>query len=158
MARYLVQSGAYPTTAVTVLLATGTAIKTLLQWTAASTRRLKVTAWGISFDAASSAAAVAVELLTTGTVAGTGGTAITPQPQDQGDPAAVSSTAAFGPSAEGSITTTRILQVVYVNPTSSYGWQFPLGREPVVALSDVLRIRVKAAATVNCYAWVECEE
>lgn len=159
MARYLIQSAAFPTTAASAVVASGTAIKTLLQWTAASTRRLKPVAWGISFAGTSaSAEPVMVELLTTGTVAGTGGTSITPQPMDEGDPAAVSSTAAFQPSAEGTITTARILQAVLVHPTSSFGWQFPLGREPVVKASDVLRIRIKAAATVNCYAWVECEE
>ena len=147
---YQVQSAAYPTTAVTATVSTGTAIKTLIQVTAPSTRKLEVVCWGISMDGSPD---VIAELLTTGTVAGTGSTSITPAKWSDPNATAALSTAGFQPSAEGTITTTRILDVEEIKSNTFVQW-FPLAERPQVAASDVLRIRVDAVGAVNALAWL----
>jgi len=154
---YIAYSSAVPTTAVQAKTATGTAIKTLLQLTAPATTRFRVISWGISFDGSAAATPGAVELITTGTVAGGTPTAVTPTLWDSGDPAS-QVTAGFGPTTEGTITTTRLFDGQLVAPTSQYVREFSLGREPVVAASQVLRVRVHFAATVNALAWIHWEE
>lgn len=147
---YQVQSAAYPTTAITAVVATGTAIKTLIQVTAPSTRKLEVVAWGISLDGSPDLIA---ELLTTGTVAGGTATSITPAKwSDPNGPAALA-TAGFQPTTEGTITTTRILDLQELK-TNTYVQWFPLAERPQVAASDVLRVRVDAATGANALSWI----
>jgi hypothetical protein len=147
---YQVQSAAYPTTAITAVVSTGTAIKTLIQLTAPSTRKIEVVAWGISADGSPD---IICELLTTGTVAGTGMTAITPAPwSDPNGPAALS-TGGFQPSAEGTITVTRMLDLVELKSNTYVNW-FPLAERPQCAASGVLRVRVDAVGAVNALAWI----
>lgn len=147
---YQIQSAAYPTTAITAVVATGTAIKTLIQLTAPSTRKIEVVAWGISLDGSPD---IICELLTTGTVAGTGQTAITPLKwSDPNGPASLS-TGGFQPSAEGSIVATRTLDLVELRSNTYVQW-FPLAERPQVAASDVLRVRVDAATGANALAWI----
>lgn len=147
---YQVQSAAYPTTAATAFVATGTAIKTLIQVTALSTCKIEVVAWGISLDGSPD---IVCELLTTGTVAGTGQTAITPASWSDPNGDASGITAGFTPTAEGTITTTRILDLVELKSNTYVQW-FPLAERPQVAHSDVLRVRVDAATGANALAWI----
>lgn len=147
---YRVQSSAFPTTAVSATVSTGTAIKTLIQVTAPSTRKLEVVCWGISMDGAPD---VVAELLSTGTVAGGSATSQTPAPwSDPNGPASLA-TAGFQPSSEGTITTTRIYDLAELK-TNTYVQWFPLAERPQVAASDVLRVRVDAVAAVNALAWI----
>lgn len=159
---YIAVNGASPTTAAQIVVATGSAIKTLLQIATPSTAEIKVIEWGISFDGSAAATPIKVELLETD-VAATGGTSLTPT--KWGNPngpvsLCVGGTGAtnFSPSAEGSITAARIGDVQLIAPTNQYVKQFPLGREFMVGISKFLRIRVTAAATVNCYAYIIWEE
>jgi hypothetical protein len=151
-----------PTTAAQLAVTTGTAIKTLLQLKPFN--KLKVCAWGLSFDGAAGAAGIQCELLTTGTVFATV-TALADadiSKWESNDQAAASvagltlGTTATGytATAEGTITATRILDSQFVQPTGQYAWEFSLGREPNVVIGDSLRIRVKAAAAVNAVAWM----
>jgi len=73
MEQYLIQSGARPTTAALVPVATGTSIITLLQVKLDDTgqTRAKIVEWGISFDGFAAALPIRVELLSTKTVAAT---------------------------------------------------------------------------------------
>lgn len=155
---YIAFNGASPTTAAQVAVATGTAIKTLLQIATPSTRDLKIVEWGISFDGFAAALPVKVELLQTD-VAATSGTSLTPTLYgDANGPASlcVGGTGAtcFSPSAEGTITVVRMFDAQFIAPTNQYMKQFPLGREPRVPISKFLRIRVTAQATVNAYCYV----
>lgn len=147
---YRVQSSAFPTTAVSAMVSTGTAIKTLIQVTAPSTRKLEVVSWGISMDGSPD---VIAELLTTGTVAGGTATSQTPAKwSDPNGPAALS-TAGFQPTTEGTITTATIHDVEELK-TNTYVQQWALAERPQVAASDVLRVRVDAVAAVNAIAWI----
>ena len=155
---YFAANGASPTTAAQVVVATGTAIKTLLQIATPSTANISIIEWGISFDGSAAATPIKVELLQTD-VAATTGTSLTPTlwGDPNGPPSAcVGGTGAtcFSPSTEGTITATRMFDVQLVAPTNQYCKQYPLGREPTIPISKFLRIRVTAGTTVNCYAYV----
>lgn len=149
--QYVVYNAAVPTTGVMTAVATGTAIKTLLQVTAPSSGRLTIVGWGIDFDGSPNA--VRVELIHTTTVAGGTPTAVTPTVLMDGAPASLA-TAGFSPTSEGTIVaTTRVLDSKILT-TNTFAWEFSLGREPIVPVSGVVRIRVLAATTVNAVCWI----
>lgn len=159
---YFAANGASPTTAAQVVVATGTAIKSLLQVATPSTTDIVVVEWGISFDGSSATTPIKVELLQTD-VAATSGTSLTPT--IWGDPNAPASlcvggtgSTCFSPSAEGSITAVRMFDVQLIAPTNQYVKQFPLGREPQMPISKFLRVRVTAGTTVNAYCYIIWEE
>lgn len=165
---YIIANGPTPTTASQVAVTTGTAIKTLLQVKLGlTTMRGKVIEWGISFDGSAAAQPIICELLTTGTVAATVTAHAASGIQNldpfgttptSGNPFTFSTTTTgYTASAEGTITTTRLLDVQQIAPTNQYIKQWPLGREPWFSQSNYLRIRVKAAAAVNaiCYCVIE---
>jgi hypothetical protein len=159
---YWAQSCAFSTTAAPVKVATGTAIKTLLQVATPSTERIKVVEWGISFDAPASASVIACELVQTD-VAATTGTSITPAPYDDPNlPASLcvggAAATCFQPSVEGSTTVTRPGDLQLIVPPYTYVKQWPLGREFGVPVSKFLRVRVTASVTCNAYAYVIWEE
>lgn len=170
---YLIANGAAPTTASQVAVTTGTAIKTMLQVKmGTTTTRGKVVEWGISFDGNLTTnvgdTPIICELLTTGTVAATvtahvaagiqnlDPLAITPT---SGNPFTFStSTTGYTASAEGTITTTRMLDVQQIAPYAQYVKQWPLGREPFFSPLNYLRVRVKAttnAVNAICYVIIE---
>lgn len=146
----------------TVEVATGTAIKTVLQVATPSTTPIEVVAWGLSFDAFVAAAPGICELVDVN-VAATGLTSLTPtQFGDPNDPASlcVGGTTATGYNAtgEGTITASRILDGQDIPPTAAYRWDFPLGDRPKVAVSRFLRVRTTFAATVNCIPFIIWQE
>lgn len=158
---------ASPTTTSAVGVTTGTTLKTMLQLKLGTEMKGKVVEWGISFDGSAAATPINVELLETGTVAATVTAHVAAGTVALGDPNDVSpttsliilGTAATGytASAEGSIATTRMFDHQYIAPSNQYIKQFPLGREPVVNVGGILRIRLLAAAAVNavCYFNIE---
>ncbi len=166
--QYLIGSGASPTTASFVVLATGTSIITLLQVKASATATFKILEWGISFDGSAAATPLKVELLETD-VAATVTAAVAAdimklnaEALSGGDPTTnlfpVGTTSTgYNASGEGSITSTRIFDLQLIAPTNQYVKQFPLGREPVVQISKFARIRVKAGTGVNAYAYMIVE-
>lgn len=148
---YKVYNAAVPTTAAMASVASGTALKTLLQLTAPSTNDLVIVAWGIDFDTVPTAV-VKAELINTTTVAGTGATAVTPTPV--ADAGASSATAGFSPTAEGTVVaTTRVFDQKNLW-SNSYAWEWSLQREPELQASNVLRVRVTTATTINCLTWI----
>lgn len=60
-------------------------------------------------------------------------------------------------SSEGSITASRLFDVQLVQPSGQYAWEFSLGNEPIVSAVSALRIRCKAAVTINAICWVQVE-
>lgn len=152
---YIVFSAAVPTTAVMVPCAlVAVTIKTLVRLTVNSGKRLTVVGWGIDFDGTPSA--VQVELIHTTTVAPTD-TAVTPTPLTDGA-AACLATAGFNASAEGTVAgTPRVLDSKILSG-NSFAWEFSDGREPIVPVSGVLRIRAKSPTALNALAWIKFEE
>lgn len=163
---YLIANGPMPTTAAQAVVTTGTVIKTMLQ--IKPFNLCKIVEWGISFDGSAAATPIKCELLETGTVFATvtaSADADIAKLNAVGDQAVASvagltlGTAATGytSTAEGAITAVRMLDVQLVAPTNQYVKQFPLGREPIVTIGSAGRIRVTAAAAVNCYCYMILE-
>jgi len=162
MSLYFAANGAIPTTAAQVVVSTGTAIKTLLQIATPATTDIKIIEWGISFDGSAAAAGIKTELFGT-TVAATSGTSLTPTVW--GNPNAPASlcvggtgATCFSPATEGSAANVRMFDVQLIQPTTQYIKQYPLGREPWIAVSQFIRVRVTAAAAVNCYCYIIWDE
>ncbi len=168
MALYLIANGPSPTTAAQVPVTTGTAIKTLLQVKPSATVTARIVEWGISFDGSAAATPIKVELLETDVAATVTASAaadivkLDAAALNGGDPTTnlipvgTTSTGYTG-TAEGTITSVRMLDVQLIAPTSQYIKQFPLGREPVIQVSKFGRIRVTAGAAVNAYCYMIVE-
>lgn len=168
MALYKIFNGPMPTTASQVPVTTGTAIKTLLQVKPGPTQYLSVVEWGIAFDGAAAATPGIVELCETdvaATVTASAAADITKYDAlalNAGDPTtsiiAVGTTSTgYTSTGEGSIAVVRQGDVQLIAPTNQYVFQFPLGREFVIAPGKFGRIRVKFGAAINaiCYMLVE---
>ena len=165
MPLYRIYNGPMPTTAAQLAVTTGTAIKTMLQLKPFNVAR--ITGWGCSMDGAAGAAGIQWELLDTGTVFATvTASADADVLKVDGAEGAVASVAGltlatsgtgYTASAEGTITTTKVFDSQFVQPTGQYIFQFPLGREPKLIIGNAVRIRVKAAAAVNAICFIDVE-
>jgi uncharacterized protein YaiE (UPF0345 family) len=161
---YAVHNGPMQTTAPPAKVTTGTTTKTMLQLLNASTA-WRVIEWGISFDGTAVAAPIQCELITTLAVAATVTAFVAADitqfsdPLSNAPPGLTMSTAGSGysASAEGAVAAVRTGDLQQVAPTNAYVKQFPLGREFEIPAATVLRVRVTAAAAVNCYTYVVFE-
>jgi hypothetical protein len=165
---YKTWNGPMPTTAAQATVATGTAIKTMLQIATPSTHQLRILEWGYTVNTNSAGGGI-IELIETD-VAATSGTAHVAagiQPQIPGAPASrmTLGTGATGYTftVEGATTASRVFDVVDLiadsaAPSLRYNYQFVPGREPVVAVSKFLRIRSTTANTVNMHCWILWQE
>jgi hypothetical protein len=143
-----------------VEVATGTAIKTLLQVATPSTTDIRVVGWGVSFDGISGTAAPGVLTLVEVDVAATV-TTLTPEKWSSADGQASlciggASLTGYNASAEGSIGASRILDGEEVHPQAGYSIWFP--ERPKVKASQFLRIRALFGADVNCIPFILFEE
>jgi hypothetical protein len=164
---YKLYNGAAPTTAVLAKVATGTAIKTMLQAKLKAGVLGRVVEWGISFDAAALGVPVQCELIETATVFATVTAHVAAGIHKFSDPNLPDptttyfdvGTAATGytGSAEGSITASRLADHRNVLPTNEFSYQWPLDREFVIDTGTSMRIRVDAAADVGCICWMAVE-
>lgn len=169
MSQYKIWNGVFPThAALQLAVATGTAVKTMLQMKTLAGIQARVKAWGVSMNGSAAAPGVQWELIETGTVAAT----VTAHADvniagwDSGGIAAVASTYlapyatntnGYTASAEGTITASRVLDSQLVQPTGQYAWEFSLGNEPLITAANILRIRCKAATTVDAICWMLVE-
>jgi hypothetical protein len=139
-----------PWTCVAEDVATGTALKTVLQIAAASQERLVPKSIDITFDSTSASASPVLVRLCAQTTAGTGGTSVTPAKWDQssGTPTV---TALKGPAGTWTAEPTvgDVVASWRIPPTSGMVLQLPLNDEVVSAVSGRLALTVTAAATVN---------
>lgn len=157
MTLYLAYNAAAATTALTAKVATGTALKTMLQIATPATRPIDVVEWGVSFDGAT---AGQVELIATDVAATvTAHVAAGVQPYD--DPAAPASLMTLGvaatgytASAEGTTTASRIGDAQNLPAGSSYVKQWVPGTEFRVPVSKFLRVRVLFGTSVNLLCYV----
>jgi hypothetical protein len=165
---YAVMNGAAPGAAAAVPISTGTAILTHIQLaTNTTTPALRFVEWWAEFDGSTAATPIKVEL-----IRHTGGpqTTLTAYAAADiakvNDPNAPASSIQLGTALSGfSNTTTQVtptaavsLETHLVPPTSGIYVQFPLGREPEIAVAQFARIRTTAGAAVNCYAGLMWEE
>lgn len=167
MAIYLIGNGPMQTTAAFAKVATGTAIKTMLQVKPGTTSVLRIIEWGYSFDGSAAATPGEIELIETdvaATVTASVAADITKVESDAlnlGDPttnliSVGTSATGYTASVEGSITSVRNLAGPQLGaPTNQFIQQFPLGQEPVIQPSKFMRIRVTFGTTVNMYCYVK---
>jgi hypothetical protein len=137
-------------------VATGTALKTIIQVIAAANHALLVHEWSVSFKGVSTTGTpILVEVLRQTT----GGTmsSLTPvkDPNDDSDET-LQVTAQHTATAEP--TAGDVLKKELVHPQTGYTWQAPFGKPIKVGGGDRLGIRVTSAADVNCVARFSGEE
>ena len=128
--------------------------KTIMELAAASTDRARLIQWSVDFNGvAPTAIPVLVELArASGAITGTGVTEV------KWDPADGANTVAASHTASGEGTMTDVLETHRVHPQSGILIQYPLGREPYIAASGLLRIRCTAAASVSATVTMIWEE
>jgi 2-keto-3-deoxy-galactonokinase len=146
-----------------IVVATTTAVKTVLQVATPSTTDIRVFAWGVSFDGVTANADPGICTLMDTDVAAsvTTVTAIEWESDDQVASLCVGGASATGynASAEGSIgATTRDLDPQLVHPQTGYSIWFLPGRHSRVKASRFLRIRTTFAVSINCLPWIIWEE
>jgi len=158
-------NGPMPTTGSQQQVATGTAIKTMLQLATPSTRQLQVISWGFSLSGVPNGV---VELLS-GDVADTvtAHFATGVQPLDPNAPASLLSlgTGATGytASAQGSMTAVRVHDAQIITATTgqnelNYSYQFMPDERPIVGVSRFLKVRVNFGTSVNMQCWICWDE
>lgn len=166
---YSVQNGAAPGAAAVVALATGTAIKTMLQLaTNATTPAIRFVEWYASFDGSAAATPGKVELIRHTTAPQTTLTAYGAADITRvNDPNAPASSIQLGAALSGFGTgatevaptgTPVSIETQFVPPTSGYYTQFPVGREPEVQVNAFARIRVTFGTSINCLCGAMWEE
>lgn len=157
---YAAWNGVAPTTAALVAVTTGATIKTMLQIATASTRRITIVEWGISFDGSAAATPGKIECFGC-----TGAATVTTlnaadiikftYPSDEASTIQLgTSLSGFTASAEGTVAAWRGFDTQFIAPTSQYVKQWPLGREPEALLSTFVRIRVTFGTAVNAYCYL----
>jgi len=167
---YLVYNAAMATTAAQASVSTGTTIKTMLQVATPATRQIEVLSWGYTSDDVPGADGV-IELLQTDVAATvTAHVASGIQPLDPNGVASLciggTTATGFTASGEGSITATRMFDVVSLSTTSaeaapflSYVRDFMPDERPVIPISKFLRVRVTCPTTaIDLRCWIVFRE
>lgn len=142
-----------------------TGAKVAIQIATSSTRQARIIEWGISFDGSAAATPAAVELVQA-SAASTMSTAhststIVPWNDPNGGACSFTmstTTCGYGNGTITSNTTERYFDNQYIAPTTQYVKLFPLGREPVVAVSKFLQLRLNTSGTYNAMAYILFEE
>ena len=135
-------------------------VKTVLQVLTPSTTDIVLLGWGISFDGAAGGTQVPVMAsIMDDPTAATGGTSYTPDlwgNSQQPASLCVGGTAATGYNfgTETTLTGPIYRDSQKVSPQAGYGVFWPDGRQPRIAPSRALRIRINAPAAVNVVPWI----
>lgn len=168
MHRYTAYSGPMPTTATETLIlmasTTSANTKTYLQLATPSTRQLTLISWG--FTVSSAVAGAQVELVAANaaaTVTAHVQSGLAPlDPNAQPSLLTLGTTATgYNASAEGSITSTRVLdsQVLASTFQGMYDYQFMPDERPILAASSFLRIRGWSPSSgPNIMCWATWDE
>jgi hypothetical protein len=167
MHRFKCWNGPMPTTAAQATVATGTAIKTMLQIATPATRQIQLISWGYTMHANSAGGGI-VELLQTDVAATvTAHVAAGVQPLDPNSPASLmtlgTSATGYTATVEGSTTATRVFDVVDLVPDNgaislSHRYQWVPDERPIVAVSKFLRVRSTTSNTLNMHCWICWDE
>jgi hypothetical protein len=149
------------TTGMPVKQAIGTAVNVALQLAVPATRQFCIVEWGISFDGSPAAIQVALRQTSAATTFGTQTVPPTVTSLTAGAPASLAtapSTTATAFNQVGSALTPITGTVAsfdnQILTTNTYVKQFPMGREPQVAISTFVHILTNAAASVNCTCYI----
>lgn len=144
---------------------TTTGSRMMQQITVPSTIQLRIVEWGCSFNGSAAGTPNTVELaqVVTGTTVTTAYTSTSLVPLSDPNAAASKVTLAtsgfYGAAVTRTSTTvSRILDTQFVAPTNQFIKMWPLGREPIVAVSSVLQVTMNLQAAVTALSYVCWEE
>lgn len=161
---YQVWNGASVTTSAPAAVTSTTSLKTMIQLSTSASSEIRVTEWWWEGDASAAAVPITVELFRHGSGAGTvtayvAGDIMKYEPNSRATLLTLgTANSGYSASAEGTPAGGTQGITHKVPPTSGIYIQYPLGREPEVAISTFLRIRNTAAAAVNVFCGVVWEE
>ena len=141
--------------AITAKIATGTAVKTLLQIVAAANHRVLLSEISISFDGVTNTAVPILVQVVRQSTAGTM-SALTLNKIDEDVSETLQTTALHTATVEP--TTGVEVMAEQVHPQAGYTWQAPFGKVIVINGGDRLGLLVTAAADVNALARMYIEE
>lgn len=161
-------NGPAPTSAQQLAVTSGTSVKTMLQLLTPATKGLWIVGWGVLHDGHSLCTSASAELLTNAT----GGATVTAlnaaditklnNPDAEASLVTTGTTSGgYTSTAENTLTDVNVLDSVYLSPTVAdrHIQQWPLGREPHVAVNRWVRIRVTMAGNAtNVRCWIEWGE
>lgn len=136
------------------------ALKVAVQLASTANKTCKITGFDVSFDGVDATKTpILVELVRETGVSSTGGTAPTPV-LEGGDASATSAmTARINDTTDGAGPT--VIRSWLVSPTSGFSYQYPLGRELSLKISDFVALRITTVAgsgTPNYEATLAYEE
>jgi hypothetical protein len=160
---YIAYNGAMPTTAAMPKVATGTAIKTMLQLAPLTTAPIvKLKRWGVSFDGSAAATPIQCELIETDVAATvTAHVASGIMPYDNPNAVAASNfftltTTGTGYSAsiEGTPAASRLADYQNIAPTNQFIYDWVLGGEFGVTPGRFVRVRVTAGTSVGMTTYI----
>lgn len=162
---YSVFNGAGPTTAAPSAVTTGTVVKTMIQLSTSASSELRVVEWWWEGDGSAAATPGTIELMfhssgAATVTAYTKATDVKKYDPNSRDTLITVGTAnsGFTASAEGTPATALGSLVHKVPPTSGIYIQYPLGREPEMAVSTFCRLRNTLGTAVNAICGVAWEE
>ena len=162
---YQVMNGAAPGAAAPVAVNATAAIHTMIQLSTSANREARITEWWWEGDASAAGTPCKVELVRHGTGPCTTVTAYVAADIMKYEPNSVASQMTLGTSNSGFTATAEVTPATapnsiahFVPPTSGIYIQYPLGREPEMAVSTFARIRNTPALAVNVYCGVVWEE
>lgn len=158
-------NGAGPTTAAPVAVTTGTVVKTMIQWSSSASTEARFVEWWWEGAASAAATPAVVEMMFHSTGAATVTAYVAATDFKKYDPNSRASlmtvgtaNSGYSASAEGTPATALGSMVHHVPPTSGIYIQYPLGREPEMAVSTFARLRNTITPAVNAVcggAWEE---
>lgn len=138
-------------------IATGTALKTMIELATPATNAAQVYHWWIDMDGVSSSAVpVLVEIVRA--TASIIGTALTPSRLGTIGPGTAQTTAKHTGTAGSGTNLGNVIWKRRIPPTTGFDFYVPDNRLLVMDVSTFLRINVTAAATVNATCGLEFDE
>lgn len=168
MYEYKVWNDAMATTAALRKVATGTAVRTMLQLATPATRMIQILAWGFTLDVAQAgrvelidgdvAATVLTAHVASGIQAVDGNTPAGVQPLTLGTAATGYMVSGGSAPTENTITASRTLAQKEVTATAGflldYEYQFMPWEIPTVTISRFVRVRATFGTTTNMQCWI----
>lgn len=161
---YSVYNGATVTTAAPVAVTTGTAVKTMIQLSTSANREARIVEWWWEGDGSAAATPGTIELLFHGSGAATVTAYVAGdiKKYNANGPASQltlgTANSGYTASVEGTPAGGTFTVPHKVPPTSGIYLQYPLGREPVMAVSTFLRLRNTLGTAVNAFCGLAFEE
>ena len=161
---YSVFNGPGPTTAAPAAVTTGAALKTMIQLSTSASSEARVVEWWWEGDGSAAATPGTIELMfhSTGAATVTAYVAADIKKYDPNGRASLltlgTANSGYTASAEGTPATALGSIVHKVPPTSGIYIQYPLGREPEMAVSTFCRLRNTLGSAVNAICGIAWEE